>query len=250
MKWLLTLLLGAALGVVGTVLWLGRDVPPTVPQETAVTPAPLPAPLPAGPTAAVPAPAPAAGAAVPAGGAGGAAGVPISSKDLPEVQPPAPVDPATTSFDIDVKPAIGPLLLPVAGVSPRELSDTFSQPRGTERQHLALDIPAPKGTPVLAVADGKITKLFTSKPGGLTVYQFDPSEKYAYYYAHLDSYAPELKEGSTIRRGQMIGYVGVTGNSDPNAPHLHFAIFELGADKKWWEGTPVNPYPYLAAVAR
>ncbi|GGY42235.1 M23 family metallopeptidase [Pseudoduganella albidiflava] len=241
MKWLLTLLLGAVLGVVGAVLWLGRDVPPTIATE----PAPAPAPAPAGPPAAAPAPAPAAGTpATPP------AGVPLPAKDLPEVQPPAPVDPATTSFDIDVKPSIGPLLLPVAGVSPREVTDTFNQPRGTERQHQALDIPAPKGTPVLAVADGKIVKLFTSKPGGLTVYQFDPSEKYAYYYAHLDSYAPELKEGNTIRRGQMIGYVGVTGNSDPNAPHLHFAIFELKADKKWWEGTPINPYPYLAGTAK
>jgi len=238
MKWLLTLLLGAVLGVVGTVLWLGRDVPPTVPAEPAMTPVPGPA---VQPTA--PAPAPAAGAP-----GNPSVGVPLPAKDLPGVQPPAPVDPATTSFDIDVKPSIGPLLLPVAGVSARELTDTFNQPRGTERQHQALDILAPKGTPVLAVADGRIAKLFTSKPGGLTVYQFDPSEKYAYYYAHLDSYAPELKEGSAIRRGQMIGYVGVTGNSDPNAPHLHFAIFELGADKKWWEGTPVNPYPYFTAA--
>jgi murein DD-endopeptidase MepM/ murein hydrolase activator NlpD len=236
MKWLLTLLLGAVLGVVGTVLWLGRDVPPTVPSAgPAVTPAPAPA---APPAAASPAP-----ASAPAP----AAGVPLPAKDLPEVQPPAPVNPAATSYDIDVKPAIGPLLVPVAGVGARELADTFNQPRGTERQHQALDIPAPKGTPVLAVADGKIVKLFTSKAGGLTVYQFDPSEKYAYYYAHLDSYAPELKEGNAIRRGQMIGYVGVTGNSDPNAPHLHFAVFELGADKKWWEGTPVNPYPLVAS---
>ena len=228
MKWLLTMLLGAVLGVVGTVLWLGRDVPPAAPAAPAapaVTPVPAPAAAPA-------------------------AGVPLPAKNLPEVQAPAPVDPAATTFDIDVKPTIGPLLVPVAGVSARELTDTFGQPRGTERQHQALDIPAPKGTPVLAAADGKIAKLFTSKPGGLTVYQFDPSEKYAYYYAHLDSYAPELKEGNTIRRGQMIGYVGVTGNSDPNAPHLHFAIFELGADKKWWEGTPVNPYPYLASGAK
>ncbi|WP_338759138.1 M23 family metallopeptidase [Massilia sp. METH4] len=234
MKWLLTLLLGAVLGVVGTVLWLGRDVPPKT-AGPAITPAP--ATQPAAPPAAAPAPQQ-------------AAGVPLPAKDLPEVQAPAPVNPAATSFDIDVKPAIGPLLVPVAGVSARELTDTFSQPRGTERQHQALDIPAPKGTPVLAAADGKIVKMFTSKPGGLTVYQFDPSEKYAYYYAHLDSYAPELKEGTSYRRGQMIGYVGVTGNSDPNAPHLHFAIFELGAEKKWWEGTPVNPYPYLAGGAK
>ncbi|GGX77716.1 peptidoglycan DD-metalloendopeptidase family protein [Massilia dura] len=240
MKWLLTLLVGAVLGVVGAVLWLGRDVPAgSAPVAAAVTPAPSVAP------AAAPAPAPAS-APAPAP----AAGVPLPASDLPGVQPPVPVPPAATSFDIDVKPTIGPLLVPVAGVSPKELADTFGQARGSERQHEALDIPAAKGTPVLAVADGKVVKLFTSKPGGLTVYQFDPSEKYAYYYAHLDSYAPELKEGQPIRRGQMIGHVGVTGNSDPDAPHLHFAIFELAADKKWWEGTPVNPYPYLAGTAK
>ncbi|HEX8603314.1 MAG TPA: M23 family metallopeptidase [Pseudoduganella sp.] len=236
MKWLLTLLLGAVLGVVGTVLWLGRDVP-----AGGAAPAPAVAQAPTALPSARPAP-----ASPPAA----AAGVPLPASELPGVQPTVPVSPAATSFDIDVKPTIGPLLMPVAGVSPKELTDTFSQARGSERQHEALDIPAPKGTPVLAVADGKIVKLFTSKPGGLTVYQFDPSEKYAYYYAHLDSYAPELKEGQAIRRGQMIGYVGVTGNSDPNAPHLHLAIFELRADKKWWEGTPVNPYPYLAGTAK
>jgi len=236
MKWLLTLLLGAVLGVVGTVLWLGRDVP-----AGGAPPAPAAAPAPVAPPSTAPAP-PSPPAA--------AAGVPLPASELPGVQPPVPVSPAATSFDIDVKPTIGPLLMPVAGVSPKELTDTFGQARGSERQHEALDIAAPKGTPVLAVADGKVVKLFTSKPGGLTVYQFDPSEKYAYYYAHLDSYAPELKEGQPIRRGQMIGYVGVTGNADPNVPHLHFAIFELGAEKKWWEGTPVNPYPYLAGTAK
>jgi len=230
MKWLLTLLLGAVLGVIGTVLWLGRDVPATG------TPAPGPAVLPA------PAPAPAA----PPPPQAEAQGVPLPASSLPEVTPPAPISPAATSVDnLDVKPAIGQLLLPVAGVSAKELTDTFNQARGTERQHEALDIPAPKGTPVLAVADGKIVKLFNSKPGGITVYQFDPSEKYAYYYAHLDSYAPDLKEGQQIKRGQMIGHVGTTGNADPNVPHLHFAIFELGPEKNWWQGTAVNPYPYL-----
>jgi murein DD-endopeptidase MepM/ murein hydrolase activator NlpD len=105
---------------------------------------------------------------------------------------------------------------------------------------------APKGTKVVAAADGKVVKLFTSKPGGLTIYQFDPTEKYAYYYAHLDHYADGLKEGADIKRGDTIGYVGVTGNADPNAPHLHFAVFELTPEKQWWKGTPVDPYPLLA----
>ncbi|AVR96321.1 M23 family metallopeptidase [Pseudoduganella armeniaca] len=234
MKWLLTLLLGIVLGVVGTVLYLGREVASTgtpVPGP-AVTPAPATAPPAAAPPAAAPANA-------------NAAGVPLPAGELPEVVPPAPVSPVATNVEMNVKPSIGPLLVPVAGVSAKELTDTFNQARGSERRHEALDIMAAKGTPVLAVADGKVVKLFNSKQGGLTVYQFDPSEKYAYYYAHLDSYAPDLKEGQQLRRGQMVGYVGVTGNSDPNAPHLHFAIFELGPDKNWWQGTPVNPFPYL-----
>jgi murein DD-endopeptidase MepM/ murein hydrolase activator NlpD len=142
--------------------------------------------------------------------------------------------------------APGKLLLPVEGIKPSQLTDTFNQARGKERHHEALDIMAPKGTRVLAAADGKVVKLFTSKPGGLTIYQFDPTEKYAYYYAHLDHYADGIKEGMDIKRGDLIGYVGTTGNADANAPHLHFAVFELTPEKQWWKGTPVNPYPLLA----
>jgi murein DD-endopeptidase MepM/ murein hydrolase activator NlpD len=137
------------------------------------------------------------------------------------------------------------LLIPVGGAKFAQIQDTYSQPRGSERMHEALDILAPIGTPVYAVADGKIAKLFTSKPGGLTIYQFDPSEKYSYYYAHLDHYATALKEGQQVKRGDLIGYVGATGNADPSAPHLHFAMFELGPEKNWWQGKPVNPYPLL-----
>ncbi|WP_426171282.1 M23 family metallopeptidase [Pseudoduganella sp. R-34] len=137
------------------------------------------------------------------------------------------------------------LFIPVAGVKPEQIQDTYAQPRGSERMHEALDIPAPVGTPVYAVADGKIAKLFTSKPGGLTIYQFDPNEKYSYYYAHLDHYATALKEGQQVKRGDLIGYVGATGNADPAAPHLHFAMFELGPEKNWWQGKPINPYPLL-----
>jgi len=105
---------------------------------------------------------------------------------------------------------------------------------------------APRGTPVLAVSDGQIKKLFVSKPGGLTIYQYDSNERYCYYYAHLDRYADGLKEGMRVRQGDLIGYVGSTGNADPNAPHLHFAILELGPAKEWWRDTlPINPYPLL-----
>lgn len=137
------------------------------------------------------------------------------------------------------------LLIPVSGVLASQLSDTFTQSRGAGRLHDALDIMAPRGTPVVAVADGRVAKLFNSKPGGLTIYQFDAEEKLAYYYAHLDSYAPTLVEGQQLRRGDVIGYVGSTGNASPDGPHLHFAIFILGPDKKWWQGTAINPYPLL-----
>ena len=109
--------------------------------------------------------------------------------------------------------------------------------------HEVIVMMASRGTPVLAVADGTVEKLFTSVPGGLTIYQFEPGGRYAYYYAHLDRYADGLQEKQAIRRGEVIGYVGSTGNADPSAPHLHFAIFELGPERQWWKGTALNPYP-------
>jgi murein DD-endopeptidase MepM/ murein hydrolase activator NlpD len=135
--------------------------------------------------------------------------------------------------------------MPVRGIRPEQIEDTYNQTRGGTRIHEALDIMAPRGTPVVAAVDGKVEKLFASDAGGLTVYQFDPSSTYAYYYAHLDSYAPSLREGMQLRRGDVIGTVGSTGNANPEAPHLHFAIFLLGPEKQWWKGTPVNPYPLL-----
>ena len=137
------------------------------------------------------------------------------------------------------------LLIPVKGVDRKALRDNFEETRGRNR-HEALDIMAPRGTPVLAAGDGRVVKLFKSVPGGLAVYQFDRNEQFAFYYAHLDRYAEGLKEGATLKRGDVLGYVGSTGNAPPNAPHLHFTIFKLGPDKRWWKGTAINPYPYLA----
>jgi murein DD-endopeptidase MepM/ murein hydrolase activator NlpD len=140
--------------------------------------------------------------------------------------------------------AARPLVVPVQGIAPQALQDTYTQARGGGK-HEAMDIMAPRGTPVVAVDDGKLVKLFRSVPGGLTIYQFDPSGQLAYYYAHLDRYADGVKEGMALKRGQVIGYVGVTGNSAPDAPHLHFAVFRLGPQKLWWKGDPINPYPAL-----
>ena len=107
----------------------------------------------------------------------------------------------------------------------------------------------PRNAPVLAVEDGRVAKLFLSDAGGMTIYQFDPTEMYAYYYAHLARYADGLKDGDRVQRGQVIGYVGTSGNAPPDAPHLHFAIFKLTDEKRWWQGTAIDPYPILKPEA-
>lgn len=137
------------------------------------------------------------------------------------------------------------LAVPVAGVDRSALHDTFGDARSAGRRHDAIDIAAPRGTPVYAVDDGTIVKLFRSIPGGLTIYQFDPGSGLSYYYAHLDRYAEGLREGAPVRRCELIGYVGTTGNAPPDAPHLHFAVAALGVEKRWWEGSALNPYPAL-----
>lgn len=133
------------------------------------------------------------------------------------------------------------LLFPVEGIAPNTLRDSFTEGR-TGHLHEAVDILAPRGTRVLAVEDGRVAKLFNSVRGGLTVYQFDPGETYCYYYAHLDSYVPWLADGALVQRGAVLGYVGTTGNAPKDTPHLHFSIFKLGPERRWWEGTPINPF--------
>lgn len=136
------------------------------------------------------------------------------------------------------------LAIPVAGVKAEELLDTFNEMRGT-RRHDALDIPAPRGTPVISATDGRVQRLFTSERGGLMIYASDSSERFVLMYAHLDRYADGLTDSTTLRRGQVIGYVGTTGNAPPNLPHLHFAIARSTDVSRWWEGTPVDPLPLL-----
>jgi peptidoglycan LD-endopeptidase LytH len=137
------------------------------------------------------------------------------------------------------------LTLPVEGIKKEDLRDTFNELRGGTRRHEAIDVLAPRHTPVLAVEDGEVGKLFLSDAGGITIYQFDPTESYVYYYAHLERYAEGLKEGGKVKRGDVIGYVGTTGNAPRDTPHLHFAIFKMGEDKRWWQGTPIDPYSVL-----
>lgn len=138
---------------------------------------------------------------------------------------------------------------PILGLGLADLRDTYEEIHNGHR-HEAMDIIEPRGTPVRAVVPGTIRKLFLSKPGGITIYQFDEKEEYCYYYAHLDRYAEGLHEGMPVARGEVIGYVGSTGNAAENTPHLHFAIFELGPEKQWSKGKAVNPYPGLVAAVK
>ncbi len=137
------------------------------------------------------------------------------------------------------------LIIPVAGVRPEQLQDTYTQSRSEGRVHNAIDIPAPRGTPVLAVAVGKIVKLFDSKPGGITIYQLAEDNRTIYYYAHLERYADGLTEGHVARRGETIAYVGDTGNAGAGNYHLHFSVSIVSDPKRWWSGENINPYPLL-----
>lgn len=141
-------------------------------------------------------------------------------------------------------------IVPISGISAAKLPDTFNELRGGTRKHEALDILAPRGTPVHSADDGTVIKLFTSKAGGLTVYVTGPAQRFVYYYAHLDSYATGLAEGQTLHKGDVLGYVGTSGNADPNVPHLHFAIARVDNIKQWWKGEPINPTTVLQAAAR
>jgi murein DD-endopeptidase MepM/ murein hydrolase activator NlpD len=158
----------------------------------------------------------------------------------PTPQPSATMQPSPTASTTSAA-----LLIPVAGVRPEQLRDTFSEARSEGRVHDAIDIPAPRGTPVLAAADGRIVKLFQSERGGTTIYQLDPDNKTIYYYAHLERYADGLSEGHIARRGEVIAYVGDTGNAGAGNYHLHFSILLVSDPKRYWDGTNINPYPLL-----
>jgi murein DD-endopeptidase MepM/ murein hydrolase activator NlpD len=159
----------------------------------------------------------------------------------PNAQPPV-----TIAEGVIVGPA--GLAVPVAGIKPSQLSDTFTQARaGGARLHDAIDIMAPEGTPVVAAAEGTVEKLFNSPGGGgITAYVRSPDMRWTYYYAHLQSYAAGLAEGQKVKRGQLLGRVGYTGNANPAGPHLHFAINRMQPGEKWYNGSPINPYPLLA----
>ncbi|MCF5921647.1 M23 family metallopeptidase [Xanthomonas perforans] len=232
MKLLMTLVVGVVLGAAGY-WWLERTAP-----EAKVEPSSSAAPVATDRSSASAAPMAAPAAAATA--APMAASAPLSDPA------PAGMPAATTPAQPPAAAAPGSdLLIPVEGIGASQLQDTFTDARSEGRVHDAIDILAPTGTPVVAVADGTVEKLFTSERGGLTIYQFEPGGKYCYYYAHLERYADGLAEKQSIKRGQVIGYVGSTGNANPAAPHLHFEIHRLGPEEQWWKGEALNPYPVL-----
>lgn len=170
------------------------------------------------------------------------------------LEAPGRVRPDATGARVDTAETpefvVGPagLAIPVAGVGQDELVDTYTQSRaGGARAHNAIDIMAPSGTPVLAAAPGVVEKLFYSEGGGgISAYVRSHDRLWSYYYAHLQSYAPGLREGQRVERGQLIGRVGSTGNANPAGPHLHFAVNRMEPSWKWHQGVPINPYPLLA----
>jgi len=156
-----------------------------------------------------------------------------SARDVPFDGAPPPAGPAAR------------LLIPVQGVKAADLADSYEQARGQGRRHDAIDIMAPRGTPVLAAADGVVMKLFQSLRGGITLYELAPDGRTIYYYAHLDRYAPGIAEGKALRRGQVLGYVGNTGDAGPGNYHLHFEVSTTTDPRRYWGGIPQNPYPLL-----
>lgn len=158
---------------------------------------------------------------------------------------------------LDMRPMLGsdsayfrehPLMVPVEGVAPSELTDTYHQGRSGGRIHMATDILAMRGTPVLAAAPGRIIKLANGGAGGITIYVADASGRYVHYYAHLMGYGPNVKEGLQVREGDVIGFVGTTGNAPPNTPHLHYQV--MRSDANYWNGTPIDVRPFITKPGR
>jgi murein DD-endopeptidase MepM/ murein hydrolase activator NlpD len=169
--------------------------------------------------------------------------VPSASRAEPRVGPaPSMTTPPANATPIATAGHSLKLRLPIEGIEVESFKDGFAEAR-TGHPHEAVDMLAPRHTPVHAVEDGTVAKLFVSKAGGNTIYEFDETNQFAYYYAHLERYAIGLREGDSIKKGEVIGYVGTSGNAPKNTPHLHFAVFELGPERQWWKGKAIDPYP-------
>jgi murein DD-endopeptidase MepM/ murein hydrolase activator NlpD len=232
----LALVIGIVL-LVAIVAYLQRRSGHYVSQVSEATPSPTPvSPTPIASQSTEPLPTASAETPVPSPITEPSAGSPTPALSVPDLVPAAP----PVGFVGTLK-----LIVPVAGVQPNQLLDTFSDSRSEGRVHDAIDISAAAGTPVLAAAEGQIIKLFQSERGGTTIYQLSTNQKLIFYYAHLQGYADGLTEGKSVRQGEVIGYVGDTGNAGPGNYHLHFSIAVVTDPKRYWEGTNINPYPLL-----
>lgn len=173
---------------------------------------------------------------------------PQPEQPQPAAQPaaqPTPVAPSPELSDADYLRALA-MMVPVAGTAPDRVPDTYGAGRGN-RLHEAVDIMAPKGTPVLAAVDGEILRVSSNTLGGNTIYATDVGRRFVYYYAHLDRYADRTRVGERVRQGDVIGYVGTSGNAPANAPHLHFQVMRMINTRQWWEGPPINPHGLFAS---
>jgi murein DD-endopeptidase MepM/ murein hydrolase activator NlpD len=177
--------------------------------------------------------------------------LPLPDTPSPHLPTPSNENPVDSSPRIGTDPVAElrrhPLRLPIDNADITEMKGDFSERRGGgARPHEAVDLLAPRETPVHAIESGTVAKLFLSKDGGNTIYQFDPTKRFCYYYAHLERYADGVHEGQPVSAGDVIGYVGTSGNAPKNTPHLHFAIFQLDDDHRWWRGTAIDPYLVFA----
>ena len=213
-------------GAIAAILWIRRD---RADNSSSAVVQPTPIPTTAPPLEVTPSPSP----------------LPTASPEVPQEPgfsstPAAPAEQPRDSFVGQVN-----LVIPVVGVKPEQLLDTFADARSEGRSHDAIDIAAPAGTPVVAVSEGEVVKLFQSEKGGVTIYQLSPDKKLVFYYAHLQRYADGIHEGKYARQGEVIGYVGDTGNAGVGNYHLHFSIATITDPKRHWDGTNINPYPLL-----
>ena len=167
----------------------------------------------------------------------------ITSQPAPEVSP------VTASLTPEAALAAKSLIIPVKGVDASRVKDSYTAGRGGGRTHDALDIMAPRGTPVIAADAGTILRLRTNEAGGITIYQLDPDERFIYYYAHLDGYETGIVEGMKIHQGDVLGFVGTTGNAPKNTPHLHFQVMLYRGKGQYWGGEPINPHPFLSRAS-
>jgi murein DD-endopeptidase MepM/ murein hydrolase activator NlpD len=178
------------------------------------------------------------------------AAVACAGRPAPRTTPTVAAPAAPVVLDERLYLQLRMLMVPVAGVRPEQLHDSFDDARSGGRVHHAVDILAPRGTPVVAADDGRVLRLRRNTLGGITIYAVDPTDRYVYYYAHLQRYSRALAEGAVVSKGQVIGYVGTTGDAPANVPHLHFQLMRRPNAARWWDGEPVDPTPYLALPGR